>query len=275
MLDSKNLSDFLSQLELSLKAVADGDYSAKIDCGDLPELASLCQQFGCMTDSLRKHEQQKNGFIDDFMHELKTPVASIAGFAALLKKADGKKKEEYTDIILRESLRLSALSESMLRLSRLEKQDELSEKTRFNLTEQLRNAIVLLDTKWTEKNIEFCLEGDEVCLCADENLLFQLWLNLLDNAVKFSPRGSAVTVKILCTGTEAEILIKDCGCGMDEETAARAFEKLFRGKSALSQPGNGIGLALSKKICELHGGKIEIASTDESGTVLRIILPLT
>ena len=190
----------------------------------------------------------------------------------LKKDISEEEKQEYIDIIVKESRRLSQLSSDVLELSRLENKKEATERVTFNLSEQLRLVIAMLDSKWAEKNINFNLECEEINFNGNEKLLHHLWVNLIDNAVKFSPDNSTVYISLLEEGNRIVATIKDEGCGMDEETRARAFERLYRGENSKATAGNGIGLTLAKRVCEIHKGNIYIEDTGNNGTTVKVLL---
>ena len=264
----------LGKIILAMKKLSSGDYSVRIKPEGIAAVRHLGENFNHMAEKISSVEKMRNDFTDNFSHEIKTPVVSISGFAKMLRddEASAEEKKEYLDIIISEAERLAGLSENVLRLTRLENAEEITDNTEFNLTEQIRTAIVVVDGKWSEKNMNFTLSEEEIIVSGNEELLFQVWLNILDNAVKFSPDGTTISVEISEIEDVINILIKDEGCGINEETAKYAFERLYRGKENIKTTGNGIGLAIVKKICKLHGGSVEIRNTGADGTVVDVKL---
>ena len=219
------------------------------------------------------HVKQTDGdLINEFTHELKTPVSSIYGFARLLKSKNltEAERDEYVDIILQESERLTRLSEGILLLARTESLSPEQKAESFNVTEQIRHVIILLQNKWLDKKIEVCLDSEDFHLNANKSLLEQVWINLIDNAIKFSPEGGKIHISIHKGQNDLIFAISDEGQGMDEETVKHAFERFYQGDTA--EKGNGIGLSVVRRICELHGGSVRIAKSDKRGTSFEVML---
>ena len=236
--------------------------------GGSDEFRMLGEKFNHMAEELGSVELLRSDFINNFSHEFKTPIVSIRGFAKALKWDDLSESErsEYLDIILEESERLSALAENVLALSRVENQTILTDKTRFNVSEQLRLAIALMDGKWPDKRIDFAFDGGEAYLEGNEQLLQQAWINLLDNAVKFSPEGGTVEVSVAQAGGRMTVSVSDQGPGMTEDVRAHVFDKFYQGDASHTTKGNGLGLALVKRIVELHGGTVEPFAREGGGS---------
>ncbi len=267
----------LSEIMEATDAVAAGDYSVRVAPGGSDEFRMLGEKFNHMAEELGSVELLRSDFINNFSHEFKTPIVSIRGFAKVLKWNDLTEDErsEYLDIILEESERLAALSENVLVLSRIENQTILTDKTRFNVSEQLRLAIDLMDGKWPDKHIDFAFDGGEVCLEGNEQLLQQVWINLLDNAVKFSPDGGTVEVSVTQEGERTTVRVSDRGPGMTEEVRAHVFDKFYQGDASHTTKGNGLGLSIVKRIVELHGGTVEARSREGGGTLFVVTFRLS
>ena len=266
----------LHESYLALGKVADGNFDIKIGEQGIKPVRRITKSINVTARELSNVENMRSDFIDNFSHEFKTPIVSISGFARLLKDdtVSQQEKEEYLDIIISESERLSHLSSNVLSLTKLNNQNIVTNITDFNVTEQIRRVIILLEHKWTDRNITMTLTGDEHTVSANEELLKQLWINILDNAIKFSPTGSEIKIAVTRKGNSLSFLFADEGKGMDENTAQHAFDKFFQGDISHKSSGSGIGLAISKRICELHDGEIKIKYTGESGTVFQVILPV-
>ena len=155
----------------------------------------------------------RSDFINNFSHEFKTPIVSIAGFAKLLRRGNltEEQRAEYLSVIEEESLRLSALANNVLSLTRVENQTILTDISEFNLSEQIRGAVLLLADKWTAKDLNIDLGFDECLVCANYELLKQVWINLLDNAVKFSPQNGTVTVEMTETDRSVTVTVTNSG----------------------------------------------------------------
>lgn len=181
----------------ALHEVADDNYDAKIQFTHPRALRDLAQSFNQMTDELSGIEMLRSDFINNFSHEFKTPIVSILGFAKILKKGNltCKEYEEYLDIIIDESLRLTALSSNILNLSKIESMSVLQDFNTYNLTEQIRESVLLLENKWSPKNITFSFNMEEVQICANADLLKQVWNNLIDNAINNPLLKSGAVIK--------------------------------------------------------------------------------
>jgi signal transduction histidine kinase len=229
-----------------------------------------------MTKELKGIEYLRKDFISSVSHEFKTPIASIQGFAKLLQNNDltEEERQEYTQIIIEETTRMSKLSSNILNLSRLENQGMIENKTIFSLDEQIRKSILLLELEWCEKNIDFDIELDPVQFIGDEELLQQVWINLLSNAIKFSNENGKIVVRLYQVESMVKVKIIDTGIGMDEEVQKRIFEKFYKADTAHSFEGNGLGLSLVKRIIDLCNGKIYLKSNPGKGTTFTVELPL-
>lgn len=248
--------------------IADGDYSVRLNLKGMDEFRQLGEKFNHMAEELQSVELLRSDFVGNFSHEFKTPITSIRGFAKALKWDDltPEEREEYLDIIISESERLSTLSLNVLYLSKIENQKILADKKRFNLTEQIRLVAALLDQKLSEKRLELVFDAEEFFVVANEKMLEQVWINLLDNAIKFSPEGGKIEIRMKQTGSGLSVKISDQGSGMSPETKEHIFDKFYQGDLSHSVSGNGLGLTIVQKIMDLHGGSIIVHSSDRGST---------
>lgn len=258
-----------------MQSLADGNFKTRINLGNSLLGEEIADNFNTMASELEKTEEMRNEFINDFSHELKTPIVSIAGFAKLLKndKLTEDKKLEYINIIEEESLRLSELTTKILNITRLENQEILSETSLFNISEQIRTCILILQEKWSNKNIDISVDFDEYFVTGNEDLLKEVWLNLLDNAVKFTPEKGAIEVEISKKEASVEINIFNSGSLIPQDKTDKIFNKFYQADESHSSCGNGIGLAVAKRITELHKGTISAKSNNE-GTTFTVCLPV-
>ncbi len=272
----------LRKIAAAADKVADGDYSVRLDLTGPEELKLLSRKFNHMTEELSSVELLRTDFVNNFSHEFKTPIVSIRGFAKMLKLDDlsDDERNEYLDIIIQESERLAELSANVLNLSKIEQQTILTDKTRFNVSEQIRTSIALIDSKWSDKSIDFRFDcglelaaGGEEYIVGSEELLRQVWINLLDNAVKFSPAGGTVEINIRRAEDTICFTFANSGVPIPPDTAARIFDKFYQGDVSHTAKGNGLGLTLCGKIVQLHGGTIRLKSSDEQRTVFEVQLP--
>ena len=256
-----------------MSALAKGNFDVRIDLGKNEESKQLAKVFNNLAEELKGTSVLRSNFINEFAHEFKTPIVSIKGFAEILKQEDltEKQRREYLDIIIEEADRLTALSSNSLNLSKIENQRILTDLTEFNASEQIRNSILLLERKWQEKNLELCISLDECNVYANEEMLKQVWINLIDNAIKFSDKDSAINIELKQRQKKTIFSVSNSGKGIKAQDYKKVFEKFYRDKDA-NTSGHGIGLAIVKKIVELHNGTVEVISQNGL-TKFTVILP--
>ena len=277
MLTTTILLHPLQRMIRKIRSLASGDYKNRIyfgnPLGKHPTFAALSESFNTLAEELENTEMLRSDFINNFSHEFKTPIISIAGFAKLLKKGNLKEeqKKEYLDFIEEESLRLSYMATNVLNLTKVENQTILTDVTSYNLSEQIRACVLLLENRWTKKKIEFRLEFDEYEINANEDLLKQIWINLIDNAIKFSPDYGMIMIRIKESNDRYKISIANTGTEIPKESMPKIFNKFYQADESHASEGNGVGLAIVKKIVDLHKGSIAVES--ENGfTVFEIEL---
>ncbi|MBQ2952055.1 MAG: HAMP domain-containing histidine kinase [Clostridia bacterium] len=258
--------------------VREGDFDVRLP-EDVPgEIGDMMRSFNAMTESLGNTAYLQKDFISSISHEFKTPIASIRGFAKLLQMPGltEEQRQEYITLIAQESDRLSRLSETLLRLTALEQQTAPASISRFSLTEQIRQVILRMEPAWSTRSISWQLNLDEeVHIDSDEALLSHVWINLLQNALKFSPDGSCISVNVRHHHSQAVVSISDQGCGMDEETIKRIFDRFYQADRSRRQEGVGLGLCLVRRILDMLGGHIRVASTPGEGSTFTVTLPLS
>jgi len=273
----------MNQLIDATHKVAKGDFSVRVEPTDShDELGQLVGSFNEMTKELGSNEMFKKDFINSFSHEFKTPIVSIRGFARQLERDDitDEERREYAGIIARESERLANMSSNILLLTKLENQQIMPDVTVYRLDEQLREAILLLEKEWGDKELELDLELPDTNICANEEMMSHVWINIIGNAVKFSEKGGILRVCCALRGNTVRVEIADSGVGMDEETQRRIFEKFYQGETSgsaspsHSTAGNGLGLPLARRIVELSSGRIEVKSAPGEGSVFTVELPV-
>ncbi len=278
MIFSRIITKPVNKYVNAMQALSRGDFSVRLEGGRLlgkhPTMKELTDSFNTMAQELGHTEILRSDFINNFSHEFKTPIVSIAGFAKLLKRGDltEEQKAEYTDIIEEESLRLSAMATNVLNLTKVENQTILTDVKNYNLSEQIRSCILLLEEKWTKKNIDLKLDFQEHFISANEEMLKQVWLNLLDNAIKFTAFGGEVSVAVKDAGGDKAIIVSNTGSYIPHEERKRIFNKFYQTDKSHASEGNGIGLAIVKEIVNLHNGEIKVNS-DNNLTVFTVTLP--
>jgi signal transduction histidine kinase len=230
-----------------------------------------------MAKDLGSMEQLRQDFITNISHEFQSPLTSISGYASLLRKDGATLKQlEYATIIEEESKRLSKLSDNLLRLSALEAEGSSITKASFRLDRQLENVVLLLEPQWKAKNIIPETSLPKITICGNEDLLKQVWINLLVNAIKFTPENGEINVRLVSHGENVVCVISDNGIGIAPSDQMHIFERFYKvDKSrARSLGGNGLGLALVKKIVNIHEGNVTAESALGKGTAFKVTLPI-
>ena len=264
----------LSRLDEATKEVASGNFNVCVKIEGSKEIALLAENFNEMVLKLASVEALRADFVNTVSHEFKTPIASIKGFACLLKKNDitQEQRDEYLEIILSESERLTRLSGNILLLSKLESTVNCNEKYEFYLDEQIRKTILLLEPQMQQKKLDVNIALEKTRVVANEEMLRHLWVNLLDNAIKFSHYEGKIDVVLKQDEGKTLVTISDTGIGMDAEVKKRIFEKFYQSDRSRATEGNGLGLSLVKRILELEGGKIDVDSAPGIGTSFTVYL---
>lgn len=265
-----------SILNESINKVANGDFDIELETPKNKVLKETIENFNKMVKDLKSVAMLRNDFISNFSHEFKTPIVSINGFAEVLrdnKNLSQEQREEYLQIIIDESARLSKLSQNTLLLSKLETQSSVLDKNKYFLDEQIRQIVLLLHNELVNKNINIKLKLNKLPYFANENLFHHVWLNIINNAIKYAK--SKITITSVKQENQYIIKIEDDGLGVNQETLKHIFEKYYQGEnSSVSSMGNGLGLSIAQKIIHLHNGKIEAQSIYGKNMIFLIYLPL-
>lgn len=264
-----DLSDAVNQ-------VSRGNYKVKVDDkGHKGEFGDLIRAFNNMTEELSHVELFRNDFINYFSHEFKTPIVSIRGFARQLQKEGltDEERREYTQIIIDECDRLARLSTNILLLSRFENQQIVTSVSTFSIDEQIRRTLVLLEKEWSRKGLQLDLELDEVTYTTNEEMLSLVWTNLLSNAIKYSHDGGKIEIVCDEDAENVHVVISDEGIGISEEDQKHIFDKFFQADPSRKGSGNGLGLALVRRIVELCGGTVRVSSRPGQGASFSVTLP--
>lgn len=268
----------INKLVNGMNSLAAGNFKTRIEYEGLierhPTFNEITESFNTLAEELENTEVLRSDFINNFSHEFKTPIVSIAGFAKLLKKGNltEEQRAQYLDAIEEESMRLSYMATNVLNMTKVENQTILSDVTRFNLSEQVRDVLLLLENGWTKKNIELQLDFDEHEIEANEELLKQVWINLIDNAVKFAPRCGTVALDIAESGESIAVTVSNTGKDIEPEKIDKIFNKFYQADESHAGEGNGIGLAIVKRVVDLHGGIVTVVSRNEM-TSFKVELP--
>lgn len=264
----------VNRLIEGMNRLAAGDYEVRIDMGHHPVGHELAETFNLLAKELKNTEVLRADFVNNFSHEFKTPIVSIRGFAKLLQKEGltDAQRAEYLGIIVDESNRLADMATNVLNLTKVENQSILVDITHYNLSEQLRDAVLLLEKKWGNKGLTIVADFDEYGVDASEELLKQVWINLLDNAVKFSPERGEISIAIRQSHAETVVSITNAGPQINEEDQQRVFSKFWQGDTSHAAEGTGIGLSIARRIVTLHKGTISVTSMPPK-TTFSVALP--
>lgn len=261
-----------------MNRLAAGEFKTRLKFGDTmsshPAVKELTTSFNTMAKELENTELLRNDFINAFSHEFKTPIVSITGLANLLESGEitEEQRVQYARAIREESMRLSSMASNVLCLTKVENQTILTDVSRFNISEQVRSAVLLLEEKWTSKNIDLQLDFDEYMIEANEEMLKQVWINLVDNAVKFVPRCGIVELEVRDAGANLCVKVSNTGNDIPIEKQNKIFAKFYQADESHTTQGNGIGLAIVKRIVELHKGSVRVNSANGI-TTFTVVLP--
>jgi len=269
----------IKRLIAAMRRLSEGHFEERLELeedplGELSLFREVAETFNTLASELQSTEMLRSDFVNNFSHEFKTPIVSISGFAQILRHGGLPEEEqrEYLDIIVDESARLTHMATSVLNMTKIENQTILTEITVYNVSEQIRKCILMLEKKWVRKNLSIAAEFSEYQVSGNMQLLNQVWINLLDNAVKFSPDGAEVEVSIREEADKIIVSFSNYGPEITRDQERRIYDKFWQGDSSHASEGTGIGLSIVKKIVELHKGKIEVTSSAER-TVFSVYLP--
>lgn len=269
----------IRELSIASRKVAAGDFSVRLKPYPLSSkqgyINIMYRDFNTMVEELASIEMLKTDFVSNVSHEIKTPLAVIQNYIALLQNesAVSSRQREYADIIMQATQQLTSLVTNILRLSKLESQFIVSETKPYDICRQLSDCVMAFADRLEEKGIEFEADmEDRAVITADESIMEIVWNNLLSNAIKFTERGGRITLKQKSEQEYIVVSVEDNGCGMDGATIKRIFDKFYQGDTSHSQEGYGLGLALTARIIALHNGEIQVSSEPGKGTVFCVWL---
>ncbi len=276
----KRLDSFAPIVE-ALERIAKGDFHVRLNPTSevniiARELASSVNQ---MASELGQMEHLRQEFISNVSHDIQSPLTSIRGFARALcdEDLDRETRHHYLTIVETEITRMSRMTDNMLRLVSLESERMQLTCAPYRLDKQIRALILACEPLWTSKAIEMDVALPEIVISADEDLLGQVWSNLLHNSIKFTPVGGLVRVELRQRDSQIICGVVDTGIGISEEAQAHVFERFYKADQARERAntGSGLGLAIAQKIVDLHRGTITIASQPGVGTTVTVTLPST
>ena len=274
---SKMFFNLIKELRRGMEKIADGKFDTRIETSSSSkELQELFAGFNLMANELEATEILQTDFVSNVSHEFKTPINAIEGYTMLLQSTENidETENEYIEKILFNTRRLSSLVSNILLLSKLENQSIQTHREKYALDEQIREDILALESLWEPKDIEFDVDLDAVRYYGNKNVLHHVWSNLLSNAIKFSPNGGTIKMRLFKENKKIVFLIEDNGPGLSEEAKKHLFDKFYQADTSHKEEGNGLGLALVKKILFLCDGEISAENMKDGGCRFTVTLPI-
>ncbi len=263
----------IEKLQDNMLKVTKGDLNVKINEESyIDEIENIYHSFNIMMKEIRSNQEMQKDFVSNVSHEFKTPLSAIEGYATLLqdKNLPENEKEEYLQEILSTTILMNDLVGNILLLSKLENQAVNFEKEKFYLDEQIRKVVVMLESNWSQKNIKLDVELDRIEVINNKGLLFHVWRNLIENAIKFSPKNSQVTISLKKEKENIVFSVSDEGIGVKNKF--HIFDKFYQEDSSRRQQGNGLGLALVKRIIEMINGQVFVENLEPKGCKFTIVI---
>lgn len=266
----------IKRLTKATRKVASGNYDITLDSQRSDEIGALAKNFERMAKSLKKLDDMRLEFVSNVSHEIQSPLTSIQGFSKAIrsKVISEEEADRYLEIIEKETSRLSSLSKQLLMLSSLDKEVKAVNKEAFRLDEQIREVVLLTEWEWSRKNLRIELDLPELVIRGDRQLLFQVWMNLLTNSIKFTEENGTIYVNATID-EDIIVSVRDTGIGIAEEEMPQIFDRFYMGDKSRNRTksGSGLGLSVVKKIIDLHKGSIMVESEIGKGTEFTVRLP--
>jgi signal transduction histidine kinase len=264
----------IKDLNNATRQVMDGNYDFTLEMRQKDEISELTNNFNRMVKELQSNEYLNKEFIRNVSHELKTPLSAINGYAELINTSTLSPEEikKYSAIIASESKRLSLLAKDILQISLIESQSIIYHGEKFNISEQVRNVIQLMQLEWEQKNIEFKLDLEKVYSTSNKEITYQIWTNLISNAIKFSKNGSQITITLENKDNQIIFTISNPGT-ISTENQQKVFNLFYVADSLKGRDSNGVGLTLTYKIIEKLSGTISLTSVDDYVTFI-VTIPI-
>lgn len=272
---SKWFFDPIKKLRNAMGKVADGDFSVRLQTGSSSkEIQEVYSGFNLMAHELTSTEILQSDFVSNVSHEFKTPINAIEGYTTLLQGCDDldEDHQEYVEKILFNTKRLSRLVGNILLLSKIENQEIQTHQTSFRLDEQIRQSIVALESAWTAKDLELDVDLEDITYTGNESLMHHVWDNLIGNAIKFNPQCGLLKISLKKEGKHVIFAVTDSGPGLSEEAIKHLFDKFYQADTTRKEEGNGLGLALVKRILTIVGGDISAENLADGGCTFTVKL---
>lgn len=265
----------IKKLRGAMDKVADGDFSVRLEeRSSSKEIMEIYTGFNLMAHELNATEILQSDFVANVSHEFKTPINAIEGYSMLLQDSDhlDEAQRTYIDKILFNTRRLSSLVGSILLLGKLENKQIPAKQTEYRLDEQIRQSALAQEAAWVSKGIELDVELDRVTYLGNEQMMRHVWDNLISNAIKFSPEGGTVRLQLSRKLKKLVFVIEDQGPGLSEEAHKHIYDKFYQGDTSHKQEGNGLGLALVKRVLTIEKGQIAAENRPEGGCRFTVTL---
>lgn len=265
----------VKKLNIAMTKVSKGNFKERVETkSKIEEIKNLYDSFNLMVKELESTEILQTDFVSNVSHEFKTPINAIEGYITLLDDDNLTiEQKEYLKKIAYNTNRLTELIKGILLLSKIENQAIETNQENFRLDEQIRQAIVSLEIKWTKKNIDLDIDMDPITYHGNESLLMHVWVNLIDNAIKFSPENEKIKITLKEKNNQIIFTVSDYGKGITDKDKVHIFDKFYQGDASHNAEGNGLGLPLAKKIITLNDGKINVKNNQTKGCTFEVILP--
>lgn len=266
----------IKKLTEATKKIAAGNYHLKLDVNRHDEIGRLANDFTKMSDSLESTEEKRQEFVSSVSHEIQSPLTSIQGFSRTLREEDLTEEERshYLTIIEKESKRLSLLSKQLLTLSSLDSEADV-EMVPYDVADQLKEVVHATEWQWHEKEIVIEMNLSPTTIAGDPKLLHQVWMNLVENAIRYTDPGGTITIITFRDKTGTQVIVEDTGIGIEKENLSQLFDRFYKVDKARTGTKNstGLGLSIVKKIIELHHGTIMVDSDPGKGSTFTVTLP--
>lgn len=271
---SRSFARQATDLANGLAKAVDGDYHAKLDPKKSSVFEVAYNNFNKLEEELKKANTLQDEFVNNYSHEFKTPITSIKGFAELLLEEDIDKKtrDKYLRIIAEESEKLTYLANSSILLTKLNSQGIIPNKKKYSLDEQIRRCVIVLEPEYSKKKINMICNLEEVIYFGNEEVMNHLWMNLVNNAIKYTPEGGEIIINLRNYSETIIFSVRDNGIGMKEEEVKQIFNKFYQVDKSKTTKGLGLGLTIVSRIVQLVEGKIKVESEVGKGSVFTVTL---
>jgi two-component system, OmpR family, phosphate regulon sensor histidine kinase PhoR len=264
----------------AIKQISKGNFKVKLNLGKIKgghSFAAIANSINDMAEELGEMEKMRQAFISNVSHEIQSPLTSIRGFARALQneKLSQSQRVHYIDIIITESIRLSKLSDNLMKLTALESEHHPFAANPYRLDKQLQQVILVNEPQWLAKKITVEPILEEIMITANADLLNQVWTNLLHNSIKFTEEHGSITIRLQQTEENTIVQFTDTGLGISREDQLHIFERFYKGDKSRNRnaAGSGLGLSIVKKIIDLHSGSIKVESEIGKGTTITVSIP--